>query len=456
MRKDNKKIVSGAAVLGAGAFLAKAIGAIYRVPLTALIGSDGLGLYQMVFPVYVVLLELSGAGVPNALSKIIAGENETPFAARSYLKTALKFFAALGLIASVLMAVFAKPFSALQGDGRASFSYVALAPSVFFVCLISCFRGYFQGQMKMSPTAFSQVAEQVVKLICGLTFSYLFMPDVTLAAAGAAFAVTLSEAAAFSGLLVCYKKSAKNELPAFKYDKKRFRPELKTVIRYVVPITLVGIVLPLSQVADSFMIINFLSVYSENPTALFGLFSGVAMTIINLPVSVCYGIAAIAVPSVSGAKEESEKRKNSARCICLTLAVSVPAAILCYAFAPLALKILFGRLSEGDRAVAAELIRMLSVTVVLASLLQTCNAILIGKGKLYLPAVGVAAGVAAKIVLTAILVRNPQINIYGGAVALIACYFVADLINLIAVFAQGRIKESYENKTARVGEIDCR
>lgn len=180
------------------------------------------------------------------------------------------------------------------------------------------------------------------------------------------------------------------------------------------------------------------------------------MTIINLPVSVCYGIAAIAVPSVSGAKEESEKRKNSARCISLTLAVSVPAAILCYAFAPLALKILFGRLSEGDRAVAAELIRMLSVTVVLASLLQTCNAILIGKGKLYLPAVGVAAGVAAKIVLTAILVRNPQINIYGGAVALIACYFVADLINLIAVFAQGRIKESYENKTARVGEIDCR
>lgn len=456
MRKENKKIVSGAAVLGLGAFIAKAIGAIYRVPLTALIGSDGLGLYQMVFPVYVVLLELSGAGVPNALSKIIAGEDGTLFAARSYLKTALKFFAAIGFALSVLMAVFAKPFSSLQGDERAALSYVALSPSVFFVCVVSCFRGYFQGQMKMTPTAFSQVAEQAVKLVCGLTFSYLFMPDITLAAAGAALAVTLSEAAAFAGLWVCYKKSVKNAPAVFYRDKKQFDRRLKTVIKYVVPITLAGIVLPLSQVADSFLIINFLSVYNENPTALFGLFSGVATTIINLPVSVCYGIAATAVPSVSGAETENEKRRNSARCVALTLAVSVPAAIACYAFAPLILKILFGRLSAEDIAVATKLVRILSAAVILASLLQTCNAILIGKGKLYLPTAGMAAGVSVKTVLTAILVKNPRVNIYGGAIALIACYFVADLVNLIAVFAQSRAKESYGTKTARVGEIDCR
>ncbi len=456
MKSESKKIFSGAAILGAGAFVAKLLGAIYRVPLTAIIGSDGLGLYQMVFPVYVVLLEFSGAGVPGALSKIVAGDGADVLRARSYLKTALKFFSVLGLFFTVLTAVFSENIAALQGDGRAAYLYLAISPSVFFVCLISCFRGYFQGLMNMTPTAVSQIIEQAVKLICGLIFSRIFMPDVTLAAAGAALAVTISEAAAFIWLFLCYKKSVEKYPLFFPTEGKvENGKRLKKLVASVIPVTLVGVVLPLSQVADSFIIINSLMKYSDRATALFGVFSGVALTVINLPVSVCYGVAVTAIPSVSGATTRADSVKNSKKCLFYTLALSVPAAAACFIFAPLAVRILFSRLSASDSGTAVNLIKILSVNVVAASLLQTVNAILIGRNKLYAPTIGMTAGVAVKTVLLVLLVKKPEINVYGGAAALIACYFVANLLNFISAFTTEKRKESYGSKISRVGENDC-
>ena len=456
MKSESKKIFSGAAILGAGAFIAKLLGAIYRVPLTAIIGSDGLGLYQMVFPVYVVLLEFSGAGVPGALSKIVANEKADALRARNYLKTALKFFSVLGLVFTVLTAVFSEKIAELQGDGRAAYLYLAISPSVFFVCLISCFRGYFQGLMNMTPTAVSQIVEQTVKLICGLIFSHIFMPDITLAAAGAALAVTISEVAAFIWLFLCYKKSVKKYPLSFAAERKGANGKrLKKIVGSVIPVTLVGVVLPLSQVADSFIIINSVMKYSDRATALFGVFSGVAMTVINLPVSVCYGVAVTAIPSVSGAKSREESEKNSKKCLLFTLALSVPAAAACFIFAPLVVRLLFSGLNSGDAETAINLIKILSVNVVAASLLQTVNAVLIGRNKLYAPTVGMAAGVAVKTLLLVLLVREPRINVYGGAAALIACYFVANLLNFISAFTTEKRKESYGSKISRVGENDC-
>ena len=176
MLKD-KKIIGGAVALGIGAFATKLLGAIYRVPLTNLIGGFGLGLYQLVFPVYSVLLDFSGAGVPSALSKIISSVNEEQRKQRAteYLKTSLKIFSLFGLICSLLMLVFSFPLARLQGNESASVSYMTLAPAVILVSLISCYRGYFQGFMDMKPTAISQIIEQAVKLLFGLYHSLLLI-----------------------------------------------------------------------------------------------------------------------------------------------------------------------------------------------------------------------------------------------------------------------------------------
>lgn len=432
---ERRRIFSGAAILGAGTFLAKLLGALYRIPLTALLGGAGIGLYQLVFPAYTVLLDFSGAGAPSALSKLIAGGDAERKERRAYdyLTVGLKLFASLGAIFSLFMFVFSKTLARAQGDENAFLSYAAIAPAVFLVCLITPFRGYFQGLMDMKPTAVSQITEQLFKLAFGLLFVRLFMPNVPLAAAGAALAITVSEGAAALYLYCAYKRR-KNRLGLrFSLEKTEVFPLAKNLIRTAVPITLVGVILPLSAVADSFIVVNFLSVYRSDATALYGLFSGVATTIVGLPVAVCYGVAAVAIPAVSGANDKESKRKNAKRTIILTLVLSLPFAVALYLFAPNIINMLFHSLSEEERGISATLLKIISPAAVLLSLLQTQNAVLIAKNRLYTPVLSMAIGAAAKILTEIALVKNPTFNVYGCGVAVIACYFIADLVNFIAL-----------------------
>ena len=437
MQENSRKILKGAATLGVGAFLAKLLGAVYRIPLTNLLGGLGLGLYQMVFPIYCVLLDFSGAGVPQALSKLIASspQAERLSTARKYLCAALKLLCVLGLSATILMIIFSKKLSLMQGDADARLSYVALAPAVFLVALLSCFRGYFQGLMNMKPTAISQVIEQIVKLVLGLTFARAFLPSVPKAVAGATLAISFSELFALIYLYFVYRKH-KRKFPLLIGKRKGdFRALSINLVKITVPITLVGIIIPLSQVVDSFLIINLLSVYAENATSLFGLLSGVAMTVINLPVSICYGIATVAVPAVSQGENEFQKNKNAIKTIFLTLLVAFPCTLFLAVFSPFVVRLLFSRLSVSEKSIAINLIRLCSPCVVLMSILQTLNAVLIGKGKLYCPIISLSCGVLVKTVLNVTLLKNPNLNVYGGGIALIACYFTVCLINLIMIFS---------------------
>ena len=157
--------------------------------------------------------------------------------------------------------------------------------------------------MNMTFTALSQIAEQVIKLATGLFAASIFMPDVKKAVAGATLAITVSEFFALCLLLVCYAiHKKKKRLNGLGLNKSTFIVSLKQILFYAVPITLTGVMLPLSKVIDSFLMVNLMSGYSENPTALYGIFSGVAATVIGLPVAVCYGISTVAIPALSSSK----------------------------------------------------------------------------------------------------------------------------------------------------------
>lgn len=435
MNENNKTLVRGATTLGVGAVIAKLLGAFYRVPLTNLIGGFGLGLYQTVFPVYALLLDFSGAGVPSALSKLISSGNENrEQSALKHLKTSIKLMALFGAIGSFLMLVFARPISRLQGNSEAFFAYLYLAPSVFLVSLICCFRGYFQGLINMKPTAVSQVVEQVIKLVLGLFFAYLMLPDIPKAVAGATFAITISELVALIGLYLTYRKQKRRLCLYPPLTKSESRCLSKRIILTTIPITLVGIMIPLSHVIDSFLTVNILSEYRQDATTLYGLMSGVVCTVINLPVSVCYGISTVAIPTVSGSENETEKRNASIKTIILTLMVSIPCALLLAVFSPFVIRILFNGLNGGERTTAIKLLAISSPNVVLLSLIQTENAILIGKGKPYFPLLSLSIGILVKTILSLTLMKLPEINVFGSAVALIACYFFTCLVNLIMIF----------------------
>ena len=443
---DKNKMLWGSVVLGLGTFAAKLLGAIYRVPLTAILGGTGIGLYQMVFPVYTVLLDFSGAGAPSALSKLIAGERteSKEAAARKYLSASIRLFSSLGLVFSLFMAVFSKILADAQGNGNAFLSYIFLAPAVFFVCLITPFRGYFQGLGDMKPTALSQIIEQFIKLCFGLMLAKLFSYDNARAAAGAAGAITISEAVAALYLFLTYKRRTKNSAGVFFESGAELSLFSKKIIKTALPITLIGIALPLSAVADSFIAVNILNGYRTDATSLYGLFSGVAMTVIGLPVAICYGVAAVAIPAVAGAKDKDEERKNGKKSIFITIAFSLPCAAFLYFFAPFAVNLLFRSLPVSERETAAALIKILSPAVVLLSVLQTQNAVLIGRGQTYLPIIAMVSGAAVKTIAEILLIKNPAFNVYGLAAAVIACYLTADLVNFITL---SKKTESSEDKS---------
>lgn len=442
---SRKKIINGALLLGCGAFISKILGAIYRIPLTNLLGGEGLGLYQMVFPVYCVLLDFSGAGVPNALAKIISeyrAPDKERYAGR-ILKNSIKFFALVGGIFTFLTVVFAKYPARMQGNVNAFWGYVFLAPAIFFVSLISCYRGYFQGLMNMKHTALSQIIEQIVKLIAGLVLVETFLPNIPLAVGGATLGVAISEAVAFVYLYAAYKRRNRVLILNFPKEESSFLTDLKKVIRFTVPITLIGIFVPLCQIADSFLIVNIIGEYRKDATSLYGLFSGAANTVVNLPVSVCYGLSVVAVPAISGAENNGERAKNQKLTLSFTFMLSLAFAIAVYFFANSAVNILFGGLKESEKNVTVNLIKLLSINVLLLSVLQTQNSVLIGLGNAYLPLFSAGAGIIVRIILCLTLLKIPELNIYAGGISSIACYFIAVLINFIIIKTK---RGKYANK----------
>jgi stage V sporulation protein B len=293
--------------------------------------------------------------------------------------------------------------------------------------------------MNMKPTAISQVLEQVVKLGFGLILVIILMPKVEYAVAGATFAITLSEIVALAFLYLSFRKFKRKNNLRYNFDKRKLKALNKSIIKLTIPITIVGIFLPLSQVIDSFLVLNILGKYLENATSLYGLLSGVVATVIGLPVAICYGVATVAIPAVSRSKAKEEQKKSALKTLLLTLAVALPATLACYLFAPTIIMLLFRGLSVQERSVAISLLKLSSPCILLLSILQTANGILIGKGKPYLPVLSLGLGVTVKEILNIILLKVPKLNIYGSAIAIIACYFTVCLVNLIMIFA---VKES--------------
>ena len=451
MRKN--AMVRGVISLMTSTFLVKVIGVVYRIPLTNLLGTAGLGLYQMVFPVYTLLLDFSGAGMPSAISKAISSSNaeNKETIAKGYLKSSLKTLTAVGVVGTVVMLALSYPVSILQGNIKAVWGYLFLSPAVFFVSMISCFRGYFQGLMLMSPTSVSQIIEQVAKLILGLFFAFLFMPNVPLAVAGATLGVTLSESVALIYLYVTYKKRSKKigiENAVAKTDKGM----IKTLVKIAVPVTLCGIMIPLSHFIDSFIVVNVLKTYRADATSLYGILSGVVHTVIGLPVGLCYAFAVTAIPGVGSKKLFQDKIKKANDGILITGVVAFLCTAVCYFFASPVINVLFPALSSVEKNTAVTLLRLTAPCILLLSVLQTSNSSLVAMDKPYVPVISLGVGITVKTLLSILLISNPQINIYGSAFALIACYFIAVMINFIVILVSGakdgvKTYNAWEGKT---------
>lgn len=408
--------LKGAAVLSFGAFVSKLLGALYRVPLTNLIGSEGIGRYQMVYPVYCLLLTVSSVGIPSALSRLIAG-------GQSPERAAFRFFVPLGGLLTLLMIALSLPLSRMQGDESLQSGYVFLAPSVLAVSAISVLRGYFQGRRRMLPTAASEVSEQAIKVAAGLCFAFFWREELTRAVNGILFSVTLSEWATLFGLYLLYRRASGAPKEAF---------PLKRLLAFTAPVTLSAALLPLSSFLDSVVIARLLGAYRADAVSRYGLFSGCAMTLVSLPSAVCYGISSAIVPEL--ARDRSGRKVFLA--LGVTLIVSLPAAFALMRF-PREIASLVFRGIEGEKLDAlARCVKILSLSAVLLPAMQTLSGCLTGLGKPSASALFLFLGCAAKLVCQVVLLPRPEYEIFGAAISANVGYLVAFLLELLYIIGR--------------------
>lgn len=422
-----QSFIKGAAVISVGGIIAKILGALYRVPLTNLLGGEGMGVYQMVFPLYCLLLTVSATGIPSGLARLVSRAEARGENSRAILRRSLLLFSAIGLSGTFAMFLLARPMSAAQGEAAAAAAYRMLAPSVLLVSALSCFRGWFQGQNNFVPTAVSEIIEQLVKIAFGLFFAYTYRENTARAVEYTLLAVTLSELAACLCMFALLPRSRR---PLY---AERGKENAGSLLRATIPVALAAGVLPLSNILDSILIVRLVGRYAENATAL-GLYSGGASTLINLPVSVCYGLAAASVPAVAALYAKGEKSAAEEK-ICFavkcTLFLALPAAAFLFLFPAQVSSFIFRSLSAAEGAELASLVRALAFAAVLLSVVQTLSACLTGCGKAKTAAISMALAVTLKLGLEFFLLRMPQISVRGAAYASLACYLFALIFNLV-------------------------
>ena len=422
----HKTFLKNFAVISAGGLIAKAIGALYRIPLMGSLGGYGMGLYQMAYPLFCFMLTFSSAGIPSAFSRIIASETARSLETRSTLKTTFLLFLSVGLGGTALMCILAPVMASAQGDSNLVACYFSLAPAVALVAVLAVLRGYFQGKNDMTPTAVSEIVEQLVKVAFGLFFAVRHQGTVH-AVTGTLFAVTLSEAAALIFLFIRLFKQ-KDGVSFLRTNKTN----AFSVFSSVLPVMVAAAVLPLSQTIDSILIVRLMPCARTRAVSLYGLFAGGAIALINLPATVCYGLVAATVPAVSTrfARGDEEGGRNSAVfALLVTLALAGVCAVVLFAFARTAVSLLYPSLSPEDAETLVSLIRLMSVSAVTLSGVDTLTACLTGMGRAKKAAFSMLVAVLLKTGLQFLLI--PALATTGAAIAANACYMIAFFLDLV-------------------------
>jgi stage V sporulation protein B len=314
--------------------------------------------------------------------------------------------------------------------------YTVVAPAIFFVGIISVLRGYFQGGLNMAPTAASQIIEQAVKLFAGLGLAAVLIKKGALyGAVGAIFGVVISELIAAVYLYVLFvKRGGKLEVAL---NLRELKADFKRVATYSLPITIGGVLAPLTQFADGFLVVNILNKGGFAPsvsTSLYGILTGPVSSLINLPVVVTIAFAAVIIPVVSRQKTYRNIREildKSNFAIKTALFAGIPSAILFAAFSGEIMRVLYPNFSGYELAAAARLLSVSAVGIIFLTATHIFAAILQALDKPFLVVRNTAFAVLLKITLNIVLIKT--VGITGAAIATAVSYSVAAALNFFSL-----------------------
>ena len=504
--------IQGAAVIAIAHIAIKAIGALYKIPLQRIvIGTAGMGIYNQAYLIYSLLFMISTAGLPVAISKLVAEATAVGNEAEAdkIFSVSKKLMFVVGIVSSAILFFGAGLFAKMLGSDMVQYAIMAMAPSIFFVAMMSSYRGYYQGRSNMNSSAVSEVIEALGKLVIGIILSYVvmgrFLPQVmnmaaesgieglnidsygafvnsvgemvkkikdvggivpeqlvavkdgvnsalTFGAAGAIGGVTTGTACGLVYLIIhnaVAKRKRKRHLVIESAGKASSTKHiLKQLVKIAVPVTLGVSVFSLTTVIDATTVMHILMRlgYDDNARLTMNGYLGQAQTMFNVPPTIIAAIAISIVPAIASALKLGDK-KQAVETTKSALRITILFALPCAIILAVLAKPIFILVYKDSEY--SFLLNVMGLAVVMVSLVQVGNAILQANGKVWTPVINMAIGGAVKILINILLVSIPDVNINGAPIGTLICYTTVMALNLKDIKKVARINYEFSDFVLR-------
>ena len=440
---DQKKqtFLHGTALLAMATAMVKLIGALYKIPLNAIIGEQGFAYFTTAYEIYNVLLMIATAGLPVAMSRMVSEQNSLGHynQVRRTYKTAKIIFLLLGVIGSLLMTIFCRELAAFQKQPDAWAAIGTLGPCVLLICIMSTYRGFFQGQGNMMPTSISQVLEAVCKLIVGMIAAILLLKmtsSIPLAAAGAILGVTVSCGLSAVYLYRCFRKHT-STMPQSTDEADSYGRTAKNLLLIAIPITIGSAGLSILTMLETKIYMGQLlglGYTQDQADTMKGIYD-FSKTVFNMPCAFITPITVSIIPAIAShlsLKKHQDAKATEESAVRIMGLISLPCAVGLAVLARPVMALLGGYTGE-KLELATTLMTILGICVVFNSLVLLTNAIMQSHGHVNLPVIHMFIGGALKLVAVYILAGNPEIGILGGPIGSLLCHLTITVLNLITM-----------------------
>ncbi len=457
-KQKGQTYVFGAVILMLSNVLVKVIGAIFKIPLTNTIGVDGMAYFNAAYSIYVSLYMISTAGLPVAISRMVAASNSrgNQKEVDHIFRIALRLFFIIGLAGTVIMIAFSKSFAGFSKLNDSYLAMIAIAPTLFFICLSSAARGYFQGLQDMVPTAVSNIIEAIGKLGIGLLSAWYFYTvkhyELPLVAAFVISGVTIGVIGATVYIYIVkfrYHASAeyKNRLAASADMPVRpWKSLLRELIVTAIPIVLASSIMGLTNTIDTFIMARRLvqsGISSSAAASFYGTYSSMVVPLFNMIPPLIYPFATGIIPALSsaiatGKKEECSGQMESA--FRMASIIALPCAIGMGVLSENIISFLYrtetidaGSYTVTTLELASGGLSVICPSIFFLGIIAITNSILQAHRFERKTIISTTTGIAVKLIVTYILSGIPGIGILGSAVGTASCYLTIMCLNLFFV-----------------------
>ncbi len=440
MSEKKQNFLQGTAMLAMATAIVKVIGALYKIPLNAIIGTQGFGYYSTAYEIYSVLLMISTAGLPVAMSRMISQTNalNARNQVRRIYTTCRTIFLILGISGTLLMTLFCRQLAAFQNQPDAWAAIGFLGPCVLLICIMSTFRGYFQGHSNMAPTSISQVLEAVVKLVVGMAAALVLLKttnSVALAAGGAILGVTVSCLVSSLYLWGCFRRSCDFAAPAADTPNS-FGATAKQLMMIAIPITIGSAGLQLLTALETKIYMGrLLSFMTQSAADIQRGVYAMTQTIFNMPCAFITPITISIIPAITNQLTLGKNQEAKATTESAVRVMALIAAPCAFGLAVLAEPVtaLLGGYTGEELVLATKLMATLGISILFNAIVLVTTAIMQAHGHVNRPVVNMFLGGFVKLAAVFILTGNPAIGIWGTPIGTLLCYITISALNIFSI-----------------------